>query len=494
MGRDSESDREADEGRSSEEMPPNPPKAESTPSVVRSFVGAVPTPTLACDPTTRAIRAVNGPAVDLLDRDPGTLTLMGLTDIGEAETTVDGDPVDSVIDAAVDGGDVTDFEWDVDGSRGRFRLELSLHTTVIADREWLIVGLADVTDRVSAEEGIQSQLRVTDAIASTVPAALFQCTADGTLARWNERLAADAGYTGAELSGRAPTTLFTEESRDAVAEAVQSVYRRGERTECEATLFSRSGKHVPYRLTLGPITDGDEVVGAVGIGEDVTDASLREERLAVLTRVLRHNFRNDLNVVTGFTQHALEEIDDPKLVGELERVVDTAERLVRVGETSRRVERLLADRPTPTEIRLAPAVREAIASLPTALRESADVEVDVPASITVSAVGYLAEAIEELVDNAIRHNGTDRPHVRITAAELPSQSWASLVVADDGPGIPPTERSVLTGEETPLEHASGLGLWYVNWIVSAGGGTFDIGESKSGGSRIEIDLRTPDDE
>jgi len=82
--------------------------------------------------------------------------------------------------------------------------------------------------------------------------------------------------------------------------------------------------------------------------------------------------------------------------------------------------------------------------------------------------------------------------VSITAAELPSESWTSLVVADDGPGFP-TERSVLTGEETPLEHASGLGLWYVNWIVSAGGGSFDISSASAGGTRIEMELRTLDD-
>lgn len=116
-----------------------------------------------------------------------------------------------------------------------------------------------------------------------------------------------------------------------------------------------------------------------------------------------------------------------------------------------------------------------------------------PEGITVSAIGYLAEAIAELVENAIRHSDTERSRVEITAAELPSESWTSLVVADDGPGIPPTERSVLTGEETPLEHASGLGLWYVNWIVSAGGGSFDISSASAGGTRIEMELRTLDD-
>jgi len=208
--------------------------------------------------------------------------------------------------------------------------------------------------------------------------------------------------------------------------------------------------------------------------------------------VLRHNFRNDLNVVTGFTERAIDTVDDPELASELERVVDTAERLLRVGETSRRVERLLADRPAPSRIDLDNAVDEALVSLPSELREGADIEVDVPEGITVSAIGYLAEAIAELVENAIRHSDTERSRVEITAAELPSESWTSLVVADDGPGIPqPSGR--YSPARTPLEHASGLGLWYVNWIVSAGGGSFDISSASAGGTRIEMELRTLDD-
>ena len=461
------------------------------PPVLQSFLEAIPTPTLACDPKTRAIRAVNGPAADLLDQAPKTLTLMGLADLGETEATVNGDPVSDAIDTAATSDGLSRFEWDLGASGERFVLELACHTATVDGDEYLVVGLADVTDRVSAEERVRSQLRVTDAIASTVPAALFQCTANGTLTRWNDRLAADTGYARSELAGTALTDLFDDDSRGVVADALQSAYGRSEVTECEVTLFTRTGEHVPYRLTIGPIVDDGEVVGAVGVGKDVTDVSLREERIAVLTRVLRHNFRNDLNVVTGFTERAIREVDDPTITDQLERVVETAEGLLRVGETSRQVERLLADRPTPEALNLSATVDEALGSLPVDLREGADIEVDVPSDVMVSAVGYLAEAITELVDNGIRHTDADRPRVTITAAELPSESWTSLVISDNGAGIPPAERSVLTGEETPLEHASGLGLWYVNWIVTAGGGTFDISD---GGSRIEIQLQTPDNE
>ena len=41
-------------------------------------------------------------------------------------------------------------------------------------------------------------------------------------------------------------------------------------------------------------------------------------------------------------------------------------------------------------------------------------------------------------------------------------------VTDSGLGLPDTERQVLkAGRETPLRHGNELGLWLINWIVTA---------------------------
>jgi len=88
---------------------------ESTPRVVQSFVEAVPTPAVACDPETHAIRAANAAAAALLGQDRRTLTLMGLTDLGEADETVDGEPVAAAVDEAIDREGVTELEWETGG-------------------------------------------------------------------------------------------------------------------------------------------------------------------------------------------------------------------------------------------------------------------------------------------------------------------------------------------------------------------------------------------
>lgn len=55
----------------------------------------------------------------------------------------------------------------------------------------------------------------------------------------------------------------------------------------------------------------------------------------------------------------------------------------------------------------------------------------------------------------------------------------TLHVEDDGPGIPKQEIEVIDeGEETALAHASGLGLWLVEHVVSQSDGSlsFDVSD------------------
>lgn len=62
--------------------------------------------------------------------------------------------------------------------------------------------------------------------------------------------------------------------------------------------------------------------------------------------------------------------------------------------------------------------------------------------------------------------------------------WVKIVVTDNGPGINETETQAVTaGNETALEHASGLGLWLVNWIVTRYGGSLQISNRDENGTR-----------
>jgi signal transduction histidine kinase len=101
----------------------------------------------------------------------------------------------------------------------------------------------------------------------------------------------------------------------------------------------------------------------------------------------------------------------------------------------------------------------------------------------------LTIAVQNLLENAVQHNDTEQPWVRISVETGGGDEYTRIHVADNGPGIPETEREVLRkGIETPLEHGSGLGLWLVHWTVTAAGGEVAFSGDESSGSVVTLVL------
>jgi signal transduction histidine kinase len=125
-------------------------------------------------------------------------------------------------------------------------------------------------------------------------------------------------------------------------------------------------------------------------------------------------------------------------------------------------------------------------------RPFAEIALDVPEGPTiVESSDLLGVALDNVLENAIVHTSSLSPMVEVTVRrdEYEGEPSVDVVVADDDPGIPPPEREVLVnGQETPLQHGSGIGLWLVNWIVSESMGAVSFGENDPTGSVVSLHL------
>jgi PAS domain S-box-containing protein len=200
---------------------------------------------------------------------------------------------------------------------------------------------------------------------------------------------------------------------------------------------------------------------------DVTETRQREQRLDVLNRLLRHNLRNEMNVVRGNAELLESEVEGDAR-SRVERIKETVDTLMtrsdKVGQLSRTLEEEQRQ-PLSVERQVENVVRDVQTVHP-----EASIETDVDAGLWVEAGYSLAHAIEELVENAIIHNDGD-PNVSVSARQEGS-GYVEIRVEDDGPGIDEQERATIeAGKETPLQHGSGVGLWLVNWVVRKYGGT-----------------------
>lgn len=213
-----------------------------------------------------------------------------------------------------------------------------------------------------------------------------------------------------------------------------------------------------------------------------------EQRLSVLSRVHRHDFRNKLNIIIGTADRL--ETESTDVQSRARTIRDAGEELDRVTDELRDLDRLRTSATTTRErIDLADVVDSAVASVGASFPE-ATIEWTRSAPLPVRASPLLPRVVEELLDNAVRHTG-DAPTVDIAAVARAEgdDEWIELTIRDDGPGIPDDEIDVHEApEETSLSHSNGLGLWLVAWIVEASDGTVDIARRETGGTAVTVRL------
>lgn len=103
-------------------------------------------------------------------------------------------------------------------------------------------------------------------------------------------------------------------------------------------------------------------------------------------------------------------------------------------------------------------------------------------------VGDFIEIMGNLMDNACKYC---RSRVRVTVDQHGAADELSLVVEDDGPGIPEWQRGDIAGRrvrgDTRTE-GQGIGFAVVADIVAGYGGTVEIGDSALGGARVVVRL------
>jgi signal transduction histidine kinase len=361
----------------------------------------------------------------------------------------------------------------------------------------------------------------------TVPVAretLFDQIADpvvaldgsGRIADLN-RAAISVFGVGSDLVGQQSSALFQTDtdlateyekrvgSRDSVGAVIDgdrrhfdpdsplvTTIRDGEVIEDSTEFGIVTGSELRYYTVTGtPLDLAPEHSGQLVVFRDITTERERAADLdvlkQVLTRVLRHNLRNEVTVIRGFAAAIADQTDD-EIESNAERIIDRAEKLSDTSETARRIESVIETDELAT-FDLQPLVEDVVRSLRSEY-PAASYEVDVPA-LTVVANPEFDTALTEIGQNAVIHNDSDQPRVTISAER--TDRGVELTVRDNGSGIPDHELETLDrGEETSLVHGSGAGLWLIQTTIDSSNGdlAYETGDS---GTTVRIQLPAADD-
>ncbi|WP_290814463.1 PAS domain S-box protein [Halovivax sp.] len=358
--------------------------------------------------------------------------------------------------------------------------------------ELLISHVTDVLDRLRFEEQLLAERDRFAVLFEHVPDAVVTGPHVGEeliVERVNSAFERIFGVEEAEIRGEPLDDFIVPPDRREEAERINERSESGAVVETEVKRRTADGLR-DFMLRVVPFEVEDEGEHAFGVYTDITEQKQRQKRVEVLNRVLRHDLRNGMNIIEGSAEMlaAAADTDDAEIYAEAIR--ERTRELIGLAEKTRAVERTLDRGEAATgPVDVVEAVEVAIERLVDEY-PNASVSRSIPDRAFVRADDLLEEAIFHVVENAAEHTDRSDPEIEISLDPSAEDEDVVLRVADDGPGIPDEERALLEEEReiTQLRHASGLGLWLVDWVVTQSGGELAFAENEPRGTVVELQL------
>lgn len=291
-------------------------------------------------------------------------------------------------------------------------------------------------------------------------------------------------------------------------EVLAQAARTGCTDTCEWTYVRKNGTRLPVTLTVSAMRDEDgELLGFIGIAQDVTERRRAEETRRLLERQkdeffanVSHDLRTPLTIVKASVGAILanEPADVSPLVHRLLVNVETAtDDMARLVEDLLDIARLQAgkihlDRRFLDLRLLAQLAVDQVAPLAAERRQT--VRMQQPAEPVWALVDAerIGRVMSNLLANAQRYAGP-RATIEVQVRRVDGTAW--VAVMDDGPGIPPEEHERvfdrfyrLDGEPSQRRQGSGLGLPIARALVELHGGQMGLTSSTGVGTTFWFEL------
>ncbi len=395
-------------------------------------------------------------------------------------------------------GDDQILEREEDGENRYYFVSVS--NTTLGETGAEVIQLSDVTQTerqrrqlIERERELNEQNERYRAIIDASFAFVFRIDLEGRFTLVSPSVEEFLGYTPAELEGqRIEVTHPDEEATERAWEQIDPILDGESNSVWDFPLETKSGTTVYTDARGVPIYDGnvppeertpEDITGIQLMIRDATERRQREGLISVINRVLRHNLRNKMTVVTSYAEMLEADLDGDS-AEKATQIRATADQVLNLSESARKIGENRDPSPELEPIDLRPSLDRIVSQLEMRYPE-ASITVDTPDTVVANTEERIETAIWEVADNAARHAG-DRPTVEIDATVTDRQ--VEIEITDDGPGLPDVEQEVLeSSSETQLVHGEGLGLWLVYWIVTSLEGEVTATTS-TGGTTVTVRL------
>ncbi|MFO7927344.1 sensor histidine kinase [Natronomonas sp.] len=219
-------------------------------------------------------------------------------------------------------------------------------------------------------------------------------------------------------------------------------------------------------------------------------ARLEKQRddLELLNQVMRHDIRNDLQLIGAYAELLEEHVDED---GEqyLEIIKENTESAVDLTTSARDLARVMLNAEGDTRsVSVASVLDQQIEEVRSGY-PGAILTVDEPIPETdVVGNDMLGSVFRNLLANAVQHNDKTPPKIDVSTVETPER--VEVRIADNGPGIPDAQKGAIFGKaEKGLDSSgAGIGLYLVRSLVETYGGDVFVEDNEPVGSVFVVTL------
>ncbi|WP_434522141.1 sensor histidine kinase [Halorubrum sp. AS12] len=236
---------------------------------------------------------------------------------------------------------------------------------------------------------------------------------------------------------------------------------------------------------------GEDVIFSPGDEVDPEERLKRQrDDLRLLNQVMRHDIRNDLQLVGAYAELLDDHVDEE---GEayLDVIKRNTQSAVSLTTTVRDLaEVMLRDDTEPSRVSLARVLSQQVEEVRSAYSEAVfTVEGSFPEAAVVGDE-MLSSVFRNLLRNAVQHNDETPPKVTVSASVEAADGAAEVRIADNGPGIPEDQRDEVFGKgEKGLDSpGAGIGLYLVRSLVEIYGGDVWIEDNEPKGAVFVVQL------
>jgi PAS domain S-box-containing protein len=378
---------------------------------------------------------------------------------------------------------------------------VSTSTTMLGESGAQIVLLSDVTQTerqrrqlTERETELNEQNELYRGVIDASFGVVFRIDEQGQFTFASPSVEEFLGYSPAELEGQPiSVTLPNEATVERAWDEIEPIFDGERNMVRDFPLERKAGTTVFTDVRGVPIYEGsvpaderttEDIVGIQLMVRDATKRREREGLISVINRVLRHNMRNKMGIITGYA-----EMLEKRLSGEdaakASQIKETANQLFDLTESAKQLDEYRDLSPDLEPVDIAPMLEDTVSELQMQYPE-ASVTVNAPDTVVADTHERLKTALWEVLENAAKHGG-DPPLIEIDVTE--AETGVTIAVRDNGPGIPEIEQEVLESSvETPLVHGEGLGLWLIHWIVTSLDGEL---ETTVGDEGTTVTIRLP---